>query len=109
MVQIIKTKDELVNVFKDAGDKLVVIDFFATWCGPCRTISPFVDDLAEQFKDKLVVVKIDVDIEETEAVVTEYKISMMPTFVFVRHGSHLDTLSGANESKLKELIDKHIN
>lgn len=108
MVQQLKNKAELEEVFKSAGDKLVVIDFFATWCGPCKVIAPILDGIAAELKDKLVVVKVDIDESEAEELVADHKIEVMPTFVFYRQGQHLDTMSGSNEAKLRELIQKHI-
>lgn len=102
----VKTKAEFKSKLEEAGDKLVVIDFHATWCGPCKRIAPFVGTLAEQHKSKLVVLKVDVD--EIEELVSEYSIDVMPTFVFMRKGEHIDTLSGSNEEKLKDLIEKHL-
>lgn len=106
MVHQVKSKAELETKLSEAGDKLVVIDFFATWCGPCKRIAPVLEEIAKEHGDKLVVLKVDVD--EIEELVGEYHIEVMPTFVFKRHGEHLDTLAGSNEDKLKELISKHV-
>lgn len=106
MVHQVKSKSELVTKFEEAGDKLVVVDFFATWCGPCKRIAPLLDQIQEEKKDKLIILKVDVD--EVEELVGEYGIEVMPTFVFKRKSEHLDTLVGSNEDKLKELIDKHL-
>lgn len=106
MVHQVKSKAELETKFSEAGDKLVVVDFFATWCGPCKRIAPLLDEIAAKNQNKLVMLKVDVD--EVEELVGEYSIEVMPTFVFKRKGEHLDTLVGSNENKLKELIDKHL-
>lgn len=107
MVYQVKSKEELDTKFTEAGNKLVVVDFFATWCGPCKRIAPLLDELATEHADKLVMLKVDVD--EIEELVKEYSIEIMPTFVFKRNGQHLDTLVGSNEDKLKELISKHLS
>ncbi|MGH0123854.1 UNVERIFIED_CONTAM: hypothetical protein FKN15_073953 [Acipenser sinensis] len=60
MVQEIEDKDQFDKALKNAGSKLVVVDFTATWCGPCKSISPFFDALAEKYKD-VVFLKVDVD------------------------------------------------
>lgn len=102
----VKTKAEFTSKLDEAGDKLVVIDFHATWCGPCKRIAPFVNTLAEQYKDKLVILKVDVD--EIEELVSEYSIEYMPTFVLLRKREHIDTVSGSDEGKLKDLIEKNL-
>lgn len=106
MVHQVKSKEELQKKFDEAGNKLVVVDFFATWCGPCKRIAPFLDELAKKHADSLVMLKVDVD--EIDELVKEYKIEIMPTFVFKRSGQHIDTLVGSNEEKLETLIKKHL-
>lgn len=106
MVHQVKNRAELKDKFAEAGTKLVVIDFFATWCGPCKRVAPFFEKLSEEFADKMVSLKVDVD--EIEELVEEYSVDVMPTFVFVRNGEHLDSLTGSNESKLRELVVKHL-
>lgn len=106
MVHQVKSKSELEAKFVEAGDKLVVIDFFATWCGPCKRIAPLLDEISKKYEDSLMFLKVDVD--EVEDLVGEYSIQVMPTFVFKRRGAHLDTLAGSNEDKLKEMIERHL-
>ena len=82
----------------------MVIDFYATWCGPCKIIAPKVDAMAVQLKDEVVFLKVDVD--ETDDIAAEYQIEAMPTFVLLKNKAVVEKFSGANESKLKETIDR---
>lgn len=106
MVYKITDKDDLESQLKEAGDKLVVIDFYATWCGPCRLIAPVLETLATEYKDTLVVLKVDVD--ENEELTSQYNVSSMPTFVFLKSGKEVHTFSGASEAKLREAIKEHM-
>lgn len=78
-------KQLVVNVDEDGwkylGDKPCVIDFYATWCGPCRMISPYLDDLAKEFKDEIYIYKIDVDKEKELA--QYFGASSIPLLIFV--------------------------
>ncbi|KAG6444134.1 thioredoxin-2 [Manduca sexta] len=100
----IKDADDLKNRLAEAGDKLVVIDFMATWCGPCKMIGPKLDEMAAEMADSIVVVKVDVD--ECEDIAADYNINSMPTFVFVKNSKKLEEFSGANVDKLKNTILK---
>lgn len=101
MVTHIKDKDDLLQKLTDAGDQLVVIDFFATWCGPCKMISPKLEELAGEHSN-IHILKIDVD--ECEDLAMEYNISSMPTFVFIKNKVVISTFAGANYDKLKAAI-----
>ncbi len=72
--------------------KPVVIDFHATWCGPCKTMSPLVDRLEKEFGDKVIFVKIDVD--KAKSLAQRYKVSAMPTFVFIDSNGNKETKVG---------------
>ncbi|XXG48424.1 hypothetical protein AAC387_Pa02g2875 [Persea americana] len=85
------------------SNKLMVIDFSATWCGPCRFMEPVLNDLAAQFTD-VVFVKIDVD--ELRDVAQDWKVEAMPTFVLVKKGKEVDRLMGAQKDELKKKIEK---
>ncbi|XP_055850985.1 thioredoxin-2 [Episyrphus balteatus] len=98
MVYKVQNKSDFDGQLTAAGSKLVVVDFFAPWCGPCKVIAPRLDELAAQYGDKVVVIKVDVD--ECEDIAMEYNISSMPTFVFIKNGAKLYSFSGANGDNL---------
>jgi len=104
MVTVVNDLDDFKKKLESAGDKLVVVDFFATWCGPCKVIGPKIDEMAKAMKNVLF---LKVDVDEAEDVATEYNITAMPTFLFMKKGNKLDDLMGANHDKLTELIEKH--
>ncbi|EDO45413.1 predicted protein [Nematostella vectensis] len=104
-VKEIEERAEFNSVINNTKDKLVVIDFYAEWCGPCRQIKPKFKKMAlEEFKD-VFFAKIDVD--ELEELSEDEQITAMPTFVFYKNGQKLEKLVGANEVKLRELILKY--
>ncbi len=83
-------------------DKPVVIDFWAEWCGPCRMVAPIIEQLAEEYKDNVIVGKIDVD-ENNEAT-TKYGIRNIPTILFIKNGQVVDKIVGAADKHL--FVDK---
>ena len=86
-------------------EQLVVVDFFATWCGPCKAIAPRIEEMANgEFAD---VKFLKVDVDECEEVALEYNISAMPTFKFIKGGKEVDELVGANAEQLIEKINKN--
>lgn len=95
---------DLKSQLEKAGDNLVVVDFFATWCGPCKMIAPRLEELSKEMEN---VIFLKVDVDECEDIASEYEISSMPTFVFIKNSKVLETFSGANYDKLKSMIQKH--
>ena len=81
----------------------VIVDFFATWCGPCVRIAPFLEGLASSHGD-IAFVKVDVD-KNTETS-TFASIKAMPTFIAYLHGKELDRIQGASEEKLTDLVKR---
>lgn len=74
------------------GEQPLVVDFWATWCGPCRAIAPFVAELAEEYDGKVVVGKCDV--EANDDIAKEYGIRNIPTLLFIKNGEVVDRLVG---------------
>lgn len=74
-------------------DKLLVVDFFATWCGPCKKLSPTLDEVSEEFGDRVNIVKVDVD--ESEDLAMTYGIRSVPTVLFFKKGQQIDKFVGA--------------
>lgn len=94
------TDETLDEVLKT--DKPVVIDFWAEWCGPCKMVSSIIEQLADEYKDKVIIGKIDVD-NNNEAT-TKYGIRNIPTVLILKKGQVVDKIVGAADKKL--FVDK---
>ncbi|HOV71267.1 thioredoxin [Anaerorudis cellulosivorans] len=84
---------ENVNEWKYEGDKPAIVDFYATWCGPCRRTAPILDDLADEYGDDIYVYKVDVDKEPELARV--FGIQSIPTFLFIPRQGNPQIAQGA--------------
>jgi len=84
--------------------ELVVVDFFAEWCGPCQMLSPVLESLAPQYEGKLKIVKIDID--NSQDLAMEYKVVSVPTIVFLKDGQEVDRVVGFQSAdSLKQKFD----
>jgi thioredoxin 1 len=84
------------------SDKLVVVDFWAEWCGPCKMIAPLLDEVAKEMPEKVKIVKVNVDQEQDLA--QKYGIYNIPTLLFFKGGAVVDTVVGTNSKKV--LVEK---
>ncbi|HUN55629.1 MAG TPA: thioredoxin [Smithella sp.] len=102
----IATDDNFENeVLKSA--KPVLIDFWAPWCGPCRAIGPIVEELAEQFKDTVKFMKLNVD--ENQKTAVSYAVRSIPTLILFKDGKVLDTLIGlVPQKRLEDFVKKSL-
>ena len=102
-MEVTITNENLSSLKK--GDKPLVVDFWATWCGPCRMVSPIISELAEVYDGKAVVAKCDV--EENEDLAAEYGIRNIPTILFFKGGEVVNKLVGAQQrAKIAEAIEQ---
>ncbi|XP_027340366.1 TPR repeat-containing thioredoxin TDX [Abrus precatorius] len=102
----IHSTDEMESKLSAASktSRLVILYFTATWCGPCRFISPIYTSLAEKYP-KVVFLKVDID--EARNVAARWNISSVPTFFFVKNGKEIDSVVGADKSTLERKIEQH--
>ena len=85
-------------------NKIVFIDFYAQWCGPCKRISPYIEELSEIF-DNVKFIKIDV--EQMEELSISFKIEAMPTFVILKNGKEETRIVGCDKDKFKKMLKEY--
>jgi len=104
-VQQISNAAEFKSQVLGAGaGKLVMVDFYATWCGPCKMIAPKVEAMSEEFPD---VAFFKVDVDQVSEVSEEQGVSAMPTFFFFKDGKKVGEVVGASEDKIRDAIVKN--
>ncbi|XP_064423084.1 thioredoxin-like [Latimeria chalumnae] len=101
MIKQIESKEQFDATLKEAGSSLVVVDFSAEWCGPCRQIKPQFEALAKTYTD---VVFLEVDVDGAHDVAAACKITYMPTFIFFKNGQKIREFSGASYYNLVSTI-----
>ena len=85
--------------------KPALVDFYAQWCGPCQMASPIIDKFAEEFKDKVVIGKVDVD--EARDLAQKHEVMSIPTIIVFKDGKEIDRKVGfPGEAGLRNLIEK---
>lgn len=88
------------------SDKLVMIDFWAEWCGPCRTVGPIVEEVANEYSNIAVIGKCDVD--ENSEIAVMHSIRNIPTLLFIKNGNVVDKLVGAvAKAKIVEKLEQY--
>lgn len=105
MTKIINTNnfEELIT-----GDKLVLVDFSANWCAPCKALSPIIDSLSENINDSEVIIG-KLDIETDVEIANKYGIKSIPTIILFRNGEIVEKNVGSiSKVKLEEMINNHL-
>jgi len=104
-VKFLHQEGALQEELKEAGRKLVVVDFTASWCGPCKYIAPVYAELSAKYTN---VVFLKIDVDELKSTAMALQIRAMPTFQFYLKGKKVDEFSGASPDQLKSMIEKHM-
>jgi thioredoxin 1 len=107
MANLTAVTDDTFGKEVEQQSGLVLVDFWATWCGPCHMVSPILEQLATEYDGKLRVAKVDVD--ANQAVTMRFNVRSIPSILFFRDGKHVDTLVGAYpKTAFDEKIQQHL-
>jgi thioredoxin 1 len=100
------TDQEFANVVLE-NDKLVMVDFWATWCGPCLALGPTMEALAEEYEGRVVVTKLNVD--DNRETAAQHRITSIPTVLFFKGGQVVDQVTGSlPKGKFQEILERHV-
>lgn len=106
MAHAVPTSDEAFDRTISKG--LVLVDFYADWCGPCRIVSPILEQLAGEMQGKLTVAKLDVDVNQRTAM--KYGVMSIPTLILFKDGKPVDMVVGAvPKAALQQWIGEHLD
>ena len=96
------------NEFRnEISEGLVLVDFFATWCGPCKMLAPVLEDLSEEIGEKVKIIKVDID--QSADLADEFRISSVPTMMLFKNNKVVDTLVGfLPKEKIQQVIEANI-
>lgn len=104
-VKVFTTKNWNQDVL--GSDKPVLVDFWAAWCGPCRMVAPIIEELADEFSDKVNIGKLNVD--EEGAVASQYGIMSIPTLALFKNGKVVEKIIGfRGKADLVKMLNNHI-
>lgn len=92
------------NIKENVQEGVVLVDFWAPWCGPCRMLAPAIDQLAEEFENKAKICKVNT--EEEPDLTSEYQVRSIPTILFFKNGEIVDQMIGTTtKAKLEEKLN----
>uniref|UniRef100_A0A5B7AU86 Thioredoxin n=1 Tax=Davidia involucrata TaxID=16924 RepID=A0A5B7AU86_DAVIN len=104
-VVLCPNQDKLKEILQENTNRLVVLEFAASWCGYCQLMEPAVEEMARTYSNVVVFVKIDWD--EMRDVTRDYGVRGFPTFILLKKGKKLAKVLGAKKDELKKQIEKH--
>lgn len=108
MSDIAAVTDATFTTEVEKHDGLALVDFWATWCGPCHMVAPIMDQLAQEYQGRVKMAKLDVDSNQETAM--RWQVRAIPTVLFFKGGRKVDFVTGAlPKAHYVEKIEKHLN
>ena len=98
---------DFVNYSKSNPTKLMVLDFTASWCGPCKSLTPFITYLKEQYEN-VEFYEIDIEDDNTETITNTFDIKKVPTFIYYKNGEVCNRMIGTDKNKIEEFINENL-
>lgn len=103
----VSSENFTTDVIEASQSTLIMLDFWATWCGPCQSLMPVVEKLAEEYNGGFALAKVNID--EHQELATQYAVRSVPTVKLIKQGQVIDEFTGVlSESEIRALLDKHI-
>ena len=103
----VSTENFMAEVMEASQHTLIMLDFWATWCGPCQSLIPVVSKLAEEFNGAFRLAKVNID--ENQELAAQFAVRSVPTVKFIKNGNVVDEFTGAlPEGEIRKFLDKHI-
>jgi thioredoxin 1 len=107
MAEIVNTSDGKFEQDINEGDKLVVVDLWAEWCGPCKMMEPVLEQIADEHEDRMKVVKLNID--QNQETPLKFNVMNIPTLLLFKNGQEIDRVIGAFPKKqLSKKIESHL-
>lgn len=104
----VTTENFMTNVMEASQHTLIMLDFWATWCGPCQSLMPIVTKLADEFNGSFHLAKVNID--EQQELAGQFAVRSVPTVKFIKQGKVVDEFTGAlPEGEIRKILDRHID
>jgi len=102
--------DQFAKVLEENKDKLIIADFWAPWCGPCRMVAPTLEQIAKDYEGKVIVVKVNVDEPANQPLAMQFQVQSIPTIAFIQNDKPIEVTVGALPYEaFKEIIEKKLS
>lgn len=101
------TYDELITYSTANAGKLIVLDFKATWCGPCKALKPFIEYLQKEYPN-VIFQEIDIENEEHSSITENFDIAKVPTLIYMKNGVVCHSIIGTNKENIENAVNEYL-
>lgn len=105
----VTSEAEFDRILSESEGKLIVVDFSAAWCMPCKLIAPVFEEMSSPDGEFANIIFMKIDVDEVPSLAERFQVQAMPTFLFMKDSTEIDRFSGASVEKLKQTIMAHFN